>query len=80
MNDRRAHGRLHSGQYEVTINRWALWRVLDMAGLTRIDLDGKAATLTFTTAPGCDSAGLEFVAREVQRMTDGHVLEARERG
>lgn len=65
--------------YEVCINRWALYRVLDMPGLTRIDLQPKVAVLTFETAPGCDPTGLEFVASEVQRVSGGHALEAHER-
>lgn len=64
--------------YEVVIDRYALWRVLDMPGLTRIDMQDKAAALTFTTAPGCEPAGLEFVARQVQHISGGHVLRARE--
>lgn len=65
--------------YEVIIDRWALYRVLDMPGLARIDLQPKVAVLTFETAPGCEPAGLEFVASEVQRISGGHALEAHER-
>lgn len=64
--------------YEVQIERWTLYRVLELPGLTRIDLRPGLATLTFETAPGCEPAGLEFVANEVQRMTAGHMIEARE--
>lgn len=65
-------------QYEVTIERWALYRVIEMPGLTRIDLRPRLATLTFETAPGCEPAGLEFVSAEVQRISGGNAIAARE--
>lgn len=69
-----------SGTCEVIIDRWALYRALDIPGLARIDMAPKVAILTFRTAPGCEPSGLEFVAGEVQRITGGHAIEAREVG
>lgn len=66
--------------YEVSIDRYALWRVLDMPGLARIDLDGKTAVLRFETAAGCEPAGLAFVADEVTRLSGNALTGAREAG
>jgi hypothetical protein len=55
----------------VTIDRWNVWRVVDMPGLTRIDLDGHRATLVFATSPGCEPVDPEFIANEV--MASGPV-------
>jgi hypothetical protein len=52
----------------VTINRWDVWRVIDMPGLARIELDEHRATLVFETQPGCDPSPPEFIAREVASM------------
>ena len=54
----------------VRIFRWHVWKVIDMPGLTQIDLlaDNKLARLTFTTAEGCEPVGVEFIAQEVKRM------------
>lgn len=56
----------------VIIDRWNVWRVVEMPGLSRIDLDGQRATLVFTTSPGCEPAEAEFIASEVARMGYGY--------
>lgn len=54
--------------HTVDIRRHDVWRVLDMIGLTRIDLSPDRATLTFATAPGCEPVDEALVLGEVARM------------